>query len=400
MTSEKTSKTFFQKKSTRIVLGIIALLIIIRLILPYVILHYANKTLATMDGYYGHIDDIDLAIYRGAYRIKSIYLNKEDSVTQEQIPFFDSHLIDLSVEWSALFHGKLTGELFFEQPRVFFTKDKAELGSVQKDTNDFRKLLKDFMPLQINRFEVSHGAIHYIDSTAKPVVNIKMDETYILAQNLKSVEDTALLPARVLAKANIYGGTLDFNMKLNPLAGEPAFDLNSDLKNTQLPELNDFFKAYAKFDVNRGTFGLYTEIAADKGKFKGYVKPLIKDLDVVGKEDRNDNFFSQVWEQVVGAAGVILRNQKKDQIAAKIPLEGTFKEVNADIVYAIFDMLRNAFIQALYPSIDYEINIHSVYDPPKEEKKGFLNKIFGKDDKDKNDKGEKKSEKKDKEDKK
>ncbi len=33
-----------------------------------------------MKGYFGHIEDIDLSICRGAYIIKDIYLNKTDTV--------------------------------------------------------------------------------------------------------------------------------------------------------------------------------------------------------------------------------------------------------------------------------------------------------------------------------
>jgi hypothetical protein len=33
-----------------------------------------------MKGYFGHIEDIDLSIRRGAYIIKDIYLNKIDTV--------------------------------------------------------------------------------------------------------------------------------------------------------------------------------------------------------------------------------------------------------------------------------------------------------------------------------
>ena len=60
------------KKPLKITLIVIAALICVRLILPYVILHYANKNLASIPGYYGHIEDIDLALIRGAYRIDSI----------------------------------------------------------------------------------------------------------------------------------------------------------------------------------------------------------------------------------------------------------------------------------------------------------------------------------------
>ncbi len=56
--------------------------------------------------------------------------------------------------------------------------------------------------------------------------------------------------------------------------------------------------------------------------------------------------------------------------------------------FALTRVLQNAFIQALQPSIDQEINIATVDSQP-EEKKTFLEKVFGKkDDKDKDkDKG-------------
>jgi hypothetical protein len=407
---------FLKRRRNRVLIGIVLFLVIVRLILPYVVLHYANKTLAKMPGYYGHIEDIDLAIYRGAYVIKDIYLHKADSVSRQETEFFDSKEIDLSVEWHALFDGKIVGELVFEAPNLRFTKDKAEPAQVAKDTNDFRKLLRDFMPLKVNRFEVNNGTLKYIDKGSHPPVDIQMDDTHILAENLTNVKDTSLLPSIITASANIYGGGMKFLMKLDPLAQSPTFDMNMELSEVKLPELNDFFKAYGKFDVNKGSFGLYTELAAKDEKFIGYVKPLIKGLDVLGPEDRDDSFLQKFWEGLVGGAGVVFRNQRHDQVATKIPLEGTFKKTNANLWYAILDVLRNAFIEALKPSLDQEINIGSVSkvkvedkgkkgkeetkeekkeEPKEEKKKGFFKKLFNKEKKESDKNDEQKSAKED-----
>lgn len=362
----------------KIILFVLLLLVALRIALPYIVLHYANKSLAGLKSMYGHIDDIDIALYRGAYKINDMYINKKDSVSGKQTQFFKSDIIDLSVEWSSLFKGRFVGELVLERPALIFTKDKAEPKDIQKDSSDLKSLFDGFMPLKLNRFEIKNGVIKYMDHTSKPKVDIQMDNTYVLAQNLSSVVDSALLPSTVKASADVYGGTLQFNMKLNALKDKPTFDLNADLKNTQLPQLNEFFNAYANFDVNKGTLGLFTEIAAKEGKFTGYVKPVIKDLDVLGKEDRKNTFWQKAWEGIAGGAGVILRNQKKEQVATKLPMSGTFDKTNSDLWYAIIDLLRNAFIQALQPSIDAEINIQSVDEEfKKEEKKGFLKKVFG-----------------------
>lgn len=381
----RTKKKFFLRKPVKILLIVLAVLIVVRIILPYVVLHYANKTLANMNGYYGHIEDIDLAIIRGAYKIDSIYLNKVDTVTNKQTHFFSAQEIDLSVEWKALFHGSIVGELVFEKPMLRFSKDKVEPKDLRNDSTDFRKLLDDFMPLSINRFEINHGKIQYIDQFSSPKVDVNMTDVNVLALNLKnSYDSTALLPATIKADADIYEGTLNFNLKLNPLAEKPTFDMNAELKETNLVLLNDFFKAYANIDVNKGTFGMYTEVAAKQGAFTGYVKPIVKGLDVYGPEDKKDNIFRKLWEALAGGAGEVLENQPKDQFATKIPFEGRLDDPKANIWVTIANVLQNAFINALQPSIDNEINIGSV-DKKKTEKKTFLQKIFGKKDEDEKD---------------
>jgi hypothetical protein len=376
--NKKVSK---KQKAFRIILIVLVLLAAIRLALPYVILSYANRTLADLDGYRGHIQDIDLAIIRGAYKIDSIYLHKVDTVTKKETPFFAASLIDLSVEWKALFKGEIVGELVLDKPMLRFTKDKVEPKDVQKDSTDFKDALDKFMPLSINRFEVIDGNVEYIDDTAEPKVDIRMTNTDILVQNLRNSYDSSeLLPASIHASSNIYDGTLSLNAKLNPLAEIPTFDMNAEIKNTNLVKLNDFFKAYAKVDVNKGTFGLYTELAAKEGRFSGYVKPLIKDLDILGKEDRKDNVIRQLWEAVAGSAGELLQNQPKDRLATKVPLEGSVKQLDTNVWYAMGVVLQNAFIEALQPAIDQEINIASVGNV-KDQKKNVLERVFGGNDK-------------------
>jgi uncharacterized protein YhdP len=376
-----------RKKLLVSLLILVGLVIIARIALPYVLLRYANQSLSEMNGYRGHINDIDLAIIRGAYNIDSIYLNKYDSSSKEETPFFAAKTVDLSIEWQSLFKGSIVGELVFESPILRFTKDKAEPKQVKKDSSSFKELLDDFMPLKVNRFEINNGRIQYIDEGTKPKVDVQLTNTHLVATNLRNAYDsTVTLPASIKASAEVYDGTLDFFMKLNPLADTPTFDMNAELKNTNLAKLNDFFQAYAKVDVSKGNFGLYTEVAAKDGLFTGYVKPILKDVSLIGKEDRDDNVLKKAWEGLVGVVGQVFENLPKDQVATKIPLKGEIKDPKANIWYAIANILENAFIQAIQPSIDHEINLAEV-DKTKKEKKTFLEKVFSrKEDEKSNDK--------------
>ncbi|MGV9013132.1 MAG: DUF748 domain-containing protein [Flavobacteriales bacterium] len=371
------SKTAKRHKRWRIVLIVVAALVIIRIILPYVLLHFANDRLQKTKGYYGHIADLDLAILRGAYTVDGFYLDKQDTVTKKRTPFLRSGVIDLSVHWAALLHGRIVGELVIDTAEVRFTKDAAEPADLQKDTTGFRELLDGFMPLKINRLEIHNSAIRYVDPTSKPKVDVQLSKVEVLATNLTNASDSSVvLPSKVVASAGLYGGELTFNMGIDPLAAQPALDMNLKLTETDLTQLNDLLKAYGNFDVNKGTLSLYTEVATRNGAFTGYVKPVIKDLDVLGPEDKNDSFFHKLYEGIVGTAGSILTNPKKDQVATKVALKGKLSDVKTSSINAIIQLLRNAFIQAIIPAIDEDISINDVGEVEQKDDRGFLKKLF------------------------
>ena len=382
MTTQKSSAVISprRKRLLKIVLIFATIFLVMRLILPYWVLNYANNRLAHIPGYFGHINDIDLSLYRGAYIVKDIYIDKVDSATQKQTTLFECPKVDISLAWAALFKGRIVTEMVLTSPILRFTENETELNDMEKDTNDFRQMLRTFTPFKVDFIEVHDGKLAYLDNTVKPVVDVQLDQTYLLAKNLSNVVDTSLLPASIKATANAYGGSVDFNLRLDALANDPTFDMNLELKNALLPKLNDFFKAYAKLDIHKGTFGMYMEMAAKDKKYIGYVKPFIADLDVTGPEDRKDSFFSKLWEGLVQVVGGILENNETDKIATKVPIVGEYGEQTIGTWYAIFAALRNGFVQALHPALDHQVNLATLkaVDPKDSNKESFFKKVFGK----------------------
>lgn len=378
MTPEQRKK---RKRRRRIIwLSIISALIIFRLLLPYIVLKYVNGKLENLEEYYGHVNDIDIHLYRGAYEIKDIRIlkrveKKGKTGEKDTIPFFKSRSIDLSIEWKAIFKGAIVGEISVEEPVVNFVKDKHKGEDVKADTADFAQLIDDLMPVTINRFDIHNGQVHYIDIGARPKLDIAMLNINITATNLTNVTDSKeLLPATLTASAEAYKGKFALNAKFDGLAKKPTFDMNVSLNGLQLPLINDMLREYANFDVKKGTFNMYGEFAAKEGKFGGYVKPFLKDLDIVQWNKQEGNFKQILWETVVASAAEILQNQKKEQLATKINMNGTFDKVHLNTWRAISFVLRNAFLSALKPSVDNSISINNLKEGGK---KTFLEKVFG-----------------------
>jgi len=376
---EKSEIKAARKKRWKIILlSIIVVLISVRLFFPYIVLKYVNKTLGEIKDYYGHVEDIDIALIRGAYKINDIKLVKRDSVTKvkDTMTFFSAKVIDLSVEWSALFKGKIVGEIYVENPVLNFIKGKHKDEDTKADTSDFKDVIKKLMPLTINHFEINNGQIHFKDPYSAPTVDVPITDIHVKADNLSNANDSnKVLPSSIVATGNLYGGTLKLNVKLDALAKKPAFDLNAGIENVEMVALNPFFKAHANFEVEKGSFGMYTEFAAKDGAFKGYVKPLLKDLKVANEGDLGEI----VWSKVISAAAWVFKNHSKDQVATKLPVEGKFDQPDTGLWTAISYVLKNAFISALTPSVENTIDIGKVGAQP--EKKTFLQKVFGKDDK-------------------
>jgi Domain of Unknown Function (DUF748) len=357
-----------KRRNLIIVLGsLLVLLIAIRIALPYILLKLVNVELQNIPGYTGHVEDIDVALIRGAYKIKSIKLEKTGG--KIPVPFFSAPLIDLSIQWASLLHGRIVGKIEVDQPVLNFVKGPTEETSQTKIDSSWTDVVKKLMPLKLNKFEIVEGQIHYRDFHTKPTFDIYTNQVHILAENLNNAEKNKdLLPSTITASADVYGGKATASMKMDALAKTSTFEGKAKLEGLNLANLNNFIDAFAKFDIKSGEISIYTEAAAKNGLITGYTKPIIKNLKVLNWEKDKEKPLKIAYEAVAEAVAWIFKNHNKDQLATKVEFEGNIKNPKIDIWYLIGQVLKNAFIQALYPSLENSVNINSVGKMPE----GFI----------------------------
>jgi hypothetical protein len=378
-TPEKKAK---KRRRRKILLGILLLLVIVRLALPWIVLKYVNHVLADIEQYEGKVGDIDIALFRGAYVIRDIRLDKKAEMGQKMdtIPFFTAKEIDLSVEWRSIFKGSFVGEIEVAKPVVNFVKEKHRGEDVKADTADFQDVIKDLMPLTVNRFQITDGQIHYLDPTRQPRIDVAMKHIEAVATNLSNVNDSSkLLPATLEATGEAYEGKFKLDLDFDALQKQPTFDLNLSVSHVNLPLLNAFFQAYGRFDVEKGDFGLYAEFAGKNGAFTGYVKPILKDIQIVQLNREEGSGVQILWESVIGGVTKVFQNQRKQQVATKIPIQGKFENPRTGLWNALAYVFQNAFVHALQPSIDDSIGIGDV--EAGSSRPNFLQKVFSKSDK-------------------
>jgi hypothetical protein len=164
---------------------------------------------------------------------------------------------------------------------------------------------------------------------------------------------------------------------VNAFAEQPTFDVNLEVKKVQLPQVNPWLREFIKADAEAGKFELYMELAAADGKFKGYAKPILQDVDLYRSDEEEQSALKRIWEGFLDFAANVLENPEADQVAARIPFTGTIKDPQTSLFATIASVLRNAFISAFARSLEGSITLRDVkknlqgIDPNKEpEKKG------------------------------
>jgi hypothetical protein len=345
-----------------------------RLALPSVLLWYVNDTIDRNPLYDGKVGDIDVSLWRGAYTIKDIRLDKVTG--NVPVPLFSAPRVDLAIEWAALMNGKVVGRIVFDRPELNFVDGSDSSEDQTGSGGPWLSIIRDLFPFKINSAVVHDGSIHFRAFASKPPLDLPLTNLEASVENLTNVrDDISPMAATVKATGLALGhAKLEYEMKIDPFSYKPTFQLALRLLGLDVTKLNDLANAYGGVDFEDGWFNLVVELNGQEGQLDGYVKPLFRHLKVFNpiRDAQKDNPIQYFWEAIVGAAAEILKNQPRDQVATLIPVTGDVTSPNQDILATIGNVLRNAFIRAYLPRLQgvakdvdgLQFGPGSILDPP------------------------------------
>lgn len=342
------------KKSYRlplwILLSVALILLIVHLALPHLVLNYLNDKLADMGEYRGHVDDVDLAWWRGAYRVDGVLIEKKNE--KVQAPLFTAPTIDIGLSWRAIWQDQaLVGEVTLEQPKLNFVDGEAADDSQTGEGVDWREQLNELVPFTLNELRVIDGQLSFRNFESDPPVNIYASAINASLYNLTNTADAQGRVATFEGTAKFLDhAPIEATANFDPYTDWEDFDVNLRVTNVELTKLNDFANAYGNFDFAGGTGDVVVEVEANDSQLDGYIKPLLRNVEVFNFEQDIENedkgFFRGIWEAVVGGTEEVLQNQSKEQFATRVELSGSTKNTDVSPFQAFISILRNAFVEA------------------------------------------------------
>lgn len=344
------------------VVAIGAVLLAGRMALPEVVKYLVNDRLRQIPGYTGYVNEIDVAIWRGAYRLRGVGILRQNGAVRE--PFFLAKEINFSLAWRELWHRKFVSNIRIDHGQLNFVKGSSTDESQTDLDHRWQDVIQDIFPIDITHLEITNGLLRYVDTTRQPNVNVFVTHMRATATGLRNRPGEAHsgeFPAEITVEGDSLGaGKLKLFLAAEPLAVEPHFHLSLTLDNVNLPALNQSLRAYANVDVGRGTFRLVAEMAGRDGGFQGYVKPFFENVDFHNLEDKDKGLPSQIWEHVVAGLAWLVKNKQRNQLATRIPFEGRFGDSKVGLFATITNLFRHGFIRAFNPIVEDSVHAENV----------------------------------------
>jgi hypothetical protein len=328
---------------------------VVRAILPWAVRNYVNRTLDRNQLYAGTIGPVRIHLWRGAYSIDDIVLSKRTG--NVPVPLFKAKRVDFAVQWDALIHRKIVGRILVDTAEVNIVDAPTEGETQTGSGGPWLQMIQDLFPFDINRAVIQNSSVHFrAYKTPKPV-DVYLSELRVTIDNLSNIRrETTPLVASVSASALMMGqAKLDFKMTLDPFSYKPTFHMAMRLLGLDVVKLNDLALAYGKFDFKRGWFDLVVEADAKEGQIAGYVKPLFRDLKVFSltEDIKEDSVLQFFWQALVGAVTSVLKNPPRDQFGTLLRFTAsTDGKTGMDIIGAVINVLRNAFVRAYLPRLE------------------------------------------------
>jgi uncharacterized protein YhdP len=337
-----------------------AALIAARAALPHVVEDLVNERLQALESYDGRVADVDLSLWRGAYRVQGVEIVKTG--VESPTPFFSGQQIDFGVEWRSLLRGSLVAACVLTRPQINLVQAETRRESQLGTEVNWQEQLEKAFPFRFNTVRAYDGRVTF----RAPGIGTQdaLEATGVNGQitNMTNVgHSSGDTFAGFSATATLLGsGSAKIDGRANPLARQPTFDVNLTLRNVQLPKVNPWLRKYINADAEKGDFELYTELAAADGQFTGYAKPIMRNVKMFSAEEDAKNPLHKLWEGIVELASEIVEDDDTDQIAARIPLSGTIKDPEAGIFETLVSVLRNAFVNSFARSLEGSISLRDV----------------------------------------
>jgi hypothetical protein len=157
------------------------------------------------------------------------------------------------------------------------------------------------MRVKVEQGKIRDSEIGFVNKATSPDYRVFLTDMDVELENLSNRLEEGTGTVKITGKFMGSGPTV-MNATFRPEKPRPDFNLNAKIVKTHVSAFNDVLRAHGDMDTHQGTFAFFSEMTVKDNQIRGYVKPMLKDVEVYDAEqDKDKALTKKVWEAVVGS---------------------------------------------------------------------------------------------------
>lgn len=356
-------------RARKIWLSLLALLIVLRIALPFVILNQLNKYLGNFSPtYYLHLESVSLSFFRGAYGFENLVGElKEDRKHR----FLTIEKADVSIAWREIFKGHLVTDILLDGVDFALTKELMEASktSPNKTSDEAGKAAGRLFPVRLERLDLRNSSFEFAEAAKLP------SEFRWRVKSINGrLSNVTTSPSNPLALLNLSGTLMEESVlkivgQADPTRKPIAIELDAEVKGFDLVKANPWLTRVLPLTFKNGKADAYAEILWQNDRLEGYVKPFFQGIQVVG--NKNDFLGAKHFliEILTAFFNLVTRDSSTKTVATKLPFSMEKGEFKMETGEAVKRLLGNGFGNPLRPGIEDQWTLQRPPNPSTEEKK-------------------------------
>lgn len=346
---------WYKKKKITIPLGIFVFLLAVRMVMQPIIHKELNKFLANFSPVlFFHIGDLDVQIIRGAYAFDGV----TGRVKGQKVDFLKIDKVDVSMAWRELFKGKVVTDIEVHEADFSYTQElKDAIAKMPKKKDEATTVRDKLFPVKIERVDLKDSKVTLDDYPS--LAEDKKLELSKIEGRLTNLTPAEKFPLSFFnLKATILGNSVvKATGHLNTLKKPMQWDVDGELQGFDLTGANKILKRKLPLTFTRGKLDLYAEAQSKDGNIEGYVKPFMKNIDVMRVQEDFKGPKHWFIEIVTAVGNLVLRATDTKTVATRIPFTVDKSGVNVDSGEALDKAIEHGFQQQLSPGVEdkYEL---------------------------------------------
>jgi hypothetical protein len=206
--------------------------------------------------------------------------------------------------------------------------------------------------VKIEHGQIINGEVGFVNKATDPDYRVFISDIDMDVKNLSNRLEEGTGVVKVTGKF-MGSGLTDLKGTFRPEKPRPDFDLYAKIVKTRVEAFNDVLRAYGDMDTHRGMFAFFSELSVKDNQIRGYVKPLLKDVEVYDpEEDKEKPLTKKIYEAVVGGVLNLLENEPRNEAATVTDLSGPVENPRADTWQIVAKLVQNAFFKAILPGFE------------------------------------------------